>query len=137
MGKDNVRELFEELISNEKTRELLKDREKPETIGEVADTYEKIAKELGIDLTAEEIRTIVQEEEETRKVKTDDVAKAIFELQDSELDGVTGGDGYDERCRYSFKDKENCWFQDACDGAWHNYDNYICKRIFFDRKLHE
>ena len=31
-------------------------------------------------------------------------------------------------CLYSFKNKENCWFNDGCDQIFVAYDDYICKR---------
>ncbi len=33
-----------------------------------------------------------------------------------------------EECLDTFKNKENCWYNDGCDHIFNAYDDYICKR---------
>ena len=69
------------------------------------------------------------EKAQARKEKTDAQIQRIEMLEDDEVDGVTGG-GNGGRghttCASSYRDKENCYYNDACDVVHNDFPDYIC-----------
>lgn len=127
MEKTDVKEFLGKLTEDAEVQKLLKSCEKPESAEDMAAAVGRIAEKMGYDLSPEDIKSALEEAELDRKAKTDSAAEQIKELPDNVLDAVAGGDGHDN-CMYSFEDKENCWFKDACDNAWPYYADYLCKR---------
>ncbi len=80
----------------------------PKDDQEAVQAYVKIAKELGFDLTADEIITGLKGMEEEQKAKSEKVL-----LDESSLEKVAGGAG-DPRCLDTFDEGEWCWFTDSC-----------------------
>ena len=67
--------------------------------------------------------SFIREAEEERRKKT---AGKIELLSDQDLEEVAGGgDHWD--CEFTYKDRENCWAEDACDAVLIDYDSYLCK----------
>lgn len=115
---ENAKKFFEEIIKTEEAKALLASIEKPDTEEAVAAAYAEVAKKLGAELTAEEVAAYFAAADATDA-----------ELDDEELSQLVGGrdaDAEHENCVYSFKNTENCWFQDACDNSWKEYDGYKC-----------
>lgn len=52
----------------------------------------------------------------------------IQALDLDDLEAVAGGKSDHEECLDTFKNKENCWYNDGCDHIFNAYDDYICKR---------
>lgn len=127
MEKIDVKEFIASFAEDEKVQELLKDLEKPESADELGAVIGQVAEKLGYDISAEDIKAALEEAEQACKAKTDGAAAQIRELPDEALDAVAGGRDHND-CKYSYKDKENCWFKDACDNAWPYYPDYLCKR---------
>ena len=119
-----AKEFFEKLASDPKAQELFVNKEKPNTPEEMIKAYADAAKELGFDLTADEIAEFIKEKEQEIKSGTDIVAKAIKKLPDENLESVAGG-GH-EKCIDTFKDYENCWWTDGCDVVFNHYKDYLC-----------
>ena len=111
---ENAKKFFEETIKTEEAKAIIDSLEKPCNEDEVVDAYIEIANKLGVALTAEDIAEYLAAD----KTETG-------ELDDSELEQLVGG-GDMADCKYSYQQKENCWFQDACDNAWKDYDGYLC-----------
>ena len=47
-----------------------------------------------------------------------------------ENDSVAGGVVMPHDCKDTFKDEENCWFNDGCDKTINKYPDYRCKRQY-------
>jgi predicted ribosomally synthesized peptide with nif11-like leader len=111
---ENAKKFFEEVVKTEEAKVLLAAVEAPKTEEDRIEAYIVIAKKLGVELTTEEINayfdSIYQPPSE--------------ELDDEELSQLAGG--RNANCSSSYMQKENCWFSDACDNAWHSYNDYIC-----------
>lgn len=118
--KENIMEtakkFFEQALHTEQAAAILAGMEKPDTAEETYAAYAEIAEKLGMELSAEQIRAYL----ESRTTSTE-------QLDDEELEQVAGG-GDNTACKYSYKDKQNCWNKDACDLIYHKYDDYTCKR---------
>ena len=115
---------FLEALSGPEAKELLKAQEKPADLQEACAVYAQTAKQLGIDVTEEEIRTWLSEQEAGTRERTD---AAIRTLPDDAVEAVAGGiEPEHAGCQYSYKNKENCWYSDGCDFAWIHYDGYYC-----------
>ena len=66
-----------------------------------------------------------------RKEKTEALAQEIQKLDDSELEKAAGGKDHDE-CKDTYKNRENCVYNDACDLVYQWYPGYICKKNHYD-----
>lgn len=128
---ETLKKFFETLRTNPKAAELLKGKDKPKSSDELVKVYAEIAKELGFDLSEDDLKKGIKALEEEQNVKTGQAKESAQELDESELEKVAGGRDADD-CIYSFQDKENCWIQDGCDLLQVTYPHYICKRIDYD-----
>jgi len=125
MSMENITKLMDELKDNPKVQALFDNAADPETLEEEVKVYADAAKELGIDVTEDELKEYVQKVEAEQKAKTEADAASVAELDAGSLEKVSGGK---EICTFSYKDKENCWRQDGCDIIFIKYHDYICKR---------
>jgi DNA-binding PucR family transcriptional regulator len=112
---ENAKKFFEELIKTDEAKAIFATMGKPESDEEIVAAYIDVAKKLGVELTAEEV---------------DEYLAAVGnisygELDDEELEQLVGG-RYFSNCFMSYKQKQNCWFLDACDGLFIAYDGYLC-----------
>ena len=120
--------LMEQLKRDPKAKEVR------EQIRNAGDEEEKItllisfAKELGYDLTREDLQTYIREETERLAKKTDAQSDVIQRLNDDEVANVAGGKHYNstDRCQDTYLDKENCWITDGCDNDVIMYPSYKC-----------
>lgn len=119
MAKD-----FLDVIRNHPNlKELLKDLPAPKNDREAVAQYRKIAKDLGFDLSPDEIFASLKALEKEQREKTDKVA-----LDGTALDQVAGGapgDNYGSLCGSTFVEGEWCWFSDYCSAVISNYDQVI------------
>ena len=113
---ENAKKFFEEALKTEEARRLLAGCKQPKTPEDSLRTYSKVAKEMGIDLSEEEI-TAYFEEKLAR-------CTASAELDDDELAMFTGGTA--SECSASYLDRENCWWNDGCDYYTNTYSAYRC-----------
>lgn len=123
-----AKEFFEKLGTDAKAKEFFKGKAQPETADELVATYLDAAKQLGYDITEEDIIAYLKEKADEVKTGTDKAAKAVQALPDDALQNVAGGSGDHSNCKDTFQDKENCWATDGCDFTWNSYDDYVCKR---------
>ncbi|MBR5338300.1 MAG: hypothetical protein IK152_09980 [Lachnospiraceae bacterium] len=122
MTNDEIRSALEKMRSDPRFAELLKE------YGETEDrlkVYSEVAGKLGIDLPESELKGYVRKVEEKIKAHTEKEAGAIESIPDNELSAVAGGKDHDN-CKDTFKDRENCWFNDGCDIIINSYDGYKC-----------
>ena len=121
MTKKEIAEALEELRKQPEICEKMK-QETPE---DVPAFWAKVLAEKGCNVSSEEIASYIQEAEEERRKKTQENAGKIEEVSDQELEKVAGGKDHPE-CKDTFKDRENCWVNDACDAVYNEYDKYYC-----------
>ena len=112
---ENAKKFFEELAKTEEAKALFAAIEKPDTEEELVAIYVDIAKKLGVELTAEEVKEYLA---------ADNADGA--ELDDEELAQLAGG-GASVDCKSSYKNEENCLIFDGCDKFFREYDDYICR----------
>ena len=112
---ENAKKFFEELIKTEEAKAIFATMEKPTDEVQLIAAYIDVAAKLGVTLTAEEVNEYL--------ATVGDVSYG--ELDDDELEQLVGGRDYSE-CFMSYKQKQNCWFLDACDGLFIPYKGYLC-----------
>ena len=114
------KELAEALEEVRQLPEIGENQERPQ---DVSAFWAKVLTEKGYTVSSEEVASFIQEAEEERRKKT---AGKIEEVSDEMLAEVAGGgDHWD--CEFTYKDRENCWAEDACDAVLIDYDSYLCK----------
>lgn len=125
MSKESIGKFLEELRHSPQVRQKLEGGDRPLKEEEKTAAFLELAKELGHDLTLEDLREYIQEAAEKCAQRTEAQAEAIQKLDDSELEKAAGGADH-ATCKDSFKDKENCWRNDACDLNLETYPDYLC-----------
>lgn len=113
---ENAKKFFEEVIQTEEAKQLITACQAPQTPEEAIAAYAKIAKELGVELSEEEIAAYFDRQA--------DCGTDSDEIDDDELAQFTGG--LRIPCFNSFVNRENCWWNDGCDFYMNHYSNYSC-----------
>ena len=122
-----VQKFLDAVRNDPKAKELIKSMPVPKNDAEAAEGYVKIAKELGFDLTADEILAGLKGMEQAQKAESDKVS-----LDDVDLENVAGGK--DERCGSTFEPGEWCWFSDSCDYVISYYPSENSKLVYTERE---
>ena len=123
---ENAKKFFEEVAKTEEAKALFAAMEAPKDEEARFLAYIDIANKLGIALTLEDIAAYLQE--------TANQAPAENELDDEELQQLVGG-GENAGCKGTYQHKENCWWNDACDNVYQDYDDYKCSYMNYGAKL--
>ena len=110
---ENAKKFFEEVIKTEEAKALFDATENPGTEEARIAAYVDIANKLGIGLTVEEVKEYL----------ATSIEESASEIDDTELSHLVGGK---EICAESYKDRENCWRNDACDNKSNIYADYSC-----------
>ena len=129
VSNEKAMAFLEELKTNPKAAELLKNREKTKNEEEKILAFAEAAKVLGYDLTPVELAEYLKAATVDRQAKTDAQAAAVQKLSDSEAESVSGGKTPHEvvtGCKFSFEQEENCMYFDACDQNYQSYVGYNC-----------
>ena len=82
MSKETAIKFLRELRTNEKAKELLQGMEKPKNRDDAIKAYAEVAKELGEDISAEDITQALKEIEAEIHQKTEAVSADMVELED-------------------------------------------------------
>ena len=142
MSKESALQFLNTLGTNERAKELLNNRKKPENFEELAKIYSEIAAELGEQITPEDFMQATQELEARIKKKTEAAASDLVALEDDQVEDVAGGFYYvvddctvvsneriiENQCANDFVDT-SCWWNDACR-SWSTY-YYDCSGSFY------
>ena len=102
-----VQKFLDALRNDPRAQELIKDMPVPESDEEAVACYAKLAKDLGFDLTTDDIKAGLKAMENDRKAQSDKVS-----LDADDLENVAGG--ANEGCNDTHSDGEWCWFTDSC-----------------------
>ena len=127
-----VKEFLDALRSNPEAGRIFEQngKEKPDSREEIAEVYADVAKELGYDLTPAQILEGIDDLEKAQAAGSDQAAEIVQKIEMDELEKVAGGVVIpEEKCKDTFKDKENCWFNDGCDYTINSYNTYKCKHL--------
>ena len=96
----------------------------------------EMARELGYDVTGEEIVEALQTMKTRQREKTEKAVEDLEALDDDSLEDVAGGIHWvdwslhiHEDCKYDFTD-DDCWSEDACELA--NVRYFDCEEVYFD-----
>lgn len=111
MSLEKAKEFMEELETNDRAMEKLDTftPEKPDYASELA----AVARETGYDVTDEDMTQMLMKMIQKQKESSDAAAEGIRVLDEDALDKVAGG-GDHSTCADTYKDDENCWFDDNC-----------------------
>ena len=102
-----VQKFLDALRNDPRAQELIKDMPVPKSDEEAVACYAKLAKDLGFDLTIDDIKAGLKAMENDRKAQSDKVS-----LDADDLENVAGG--ANEGCNDTHHDGEWCWFTDSC-----------------------
>lgn len=131
MESGKVKKILEEIKASDRAAELLDSVKKMEA-AERVDACVSVARELGYDLTKEDLNAYLREAAAEQKVKTDRQVSDLEMIADEELDRAAGGGNvyvvvHNDECSDYFGawseivacsetsvQKENCLSSDAC-----------------------
>ncbi len=131
MANTKIAAFLDAVKASEKAKEFLAGKQ-PKSEDEKIEAYVCLAKEWGCDVTAADFTAYTAEAEQSRKARTD---AAVEALPDDDLGKVAGGAKGNSKCKDTYQNKENCWFNDGCDNAWNYYDEYVCSWHNLDQQL--
>ena len=122
MTTDEIRKILDKLMKDPKAEELLKEYDKSKDRSAV---YAEIAKKLGYELSEADLKDYIGQCEKAVKSQTKASIETIEQLSDEDMIKVAGG-GDKSTCLYTYKDRENCWWNDGCDTFYTLYEYYKC-----------
>ena len=125
MKHEKVRAFLESLRNDPKALEMIARIPEPENHEGRIRAYEKVAKELGYDLSDTDLDAYITDHEKYLQERARAAAEKIVEIPEDELVGAAGGGDHPD-CKDTFKDKENCWVNDGCDAVNNHYSDYQC-----------
>ena len=96
----------------------------------------EMARELGYDVTGEEIVEALQTMKARQREKTEKAVEDLVALDDDSLEETAGGDivwsdfgnGFGTGCKYNFTD-DDCWWEDACEKL--NVRYFGCENSYY------
>ncbi|MBR5336466.1 MAG: Nif11-like leader peptide family natural product precursor [Lachnospiraceae bacterium] len=130
MSMDNVKKLMAALESDPEARKKVEDIARPSDRDGYIRYYVEVGKRLGLEITEDDIREGVEQAAKELSSRTDSLSDTIEKLPDEELGMVAGGKKGHSNCKDTFKNRENCYFDDGCDFIFLSYDNYKCDRNY-------
>lgn len=107
---------FDAIRNDPRAKELIKAMPAPKDDTEAAESYVRLAKELGYDLSFKEILQGLKSFEKAQKDKSD---KVVLDAED--LENVSGG--ANPGCDDTHNQGEWCWFTDSCSYLITYYDD--------------
>lgn len=126
MAADLITKFLEALGKEPKAKEALEKASMAGTEQEKLDIILLLAKEMGYNLTGDELKAYIEEKQEAQKERTDSLAETIEKIDDAEMTKVAGGAKDHEECRDTYRDAENCTYNDGCDVIFQGYPDYQC-----------
>ena len=127
MAQEKIIELLDELRKDPKAQEALEKIKESKGAEEVTAILAALAKERGFEISEKDFAEAIKGAMEQRKAQTEEAAAQIERLSDDDVAQASGGKKDHAECKDTFKDAENCWFNDGCDHVNQIYSNYICR----------
>ena len=131
MKHEKVKAFLDTLRKDPKAQEMIAKIPEPETHEGRIRAYEKIAGELGYDLSDTDLDAFIADREKFLQAKAKATAEKIGEIPENELEKAAGG-GDHPTCHDTYQDEENCWHNDGCDHVYYNYPDYRCHYLESD-----
>ena len=128
MANEKTLEILKEIKADPKAKELFKGMEKPKSPDEAIAAYAQVAEKLGYDITAEDIKEAMEQEDARRKAQTDKAMADMVALEDDDLEYVAGGKGHPE-CENDFEWRYRCDLNDWC---YFDTNYYGCPYDWYD-----
>ena len=132
MEKNKAEQFLTDLSKNAEIRKYMENYTIPEGT-EKAEALADVAARFGYEITKEDLMKAIEKQASELDDSRQAAEKEVVELSTDDLDTVAGGallskGGEPEHidCKETFKDKENCWYNDGCDYAFNMYDDYHC-----------
>ena len=153
MANSNAAQFLKALSESAEIKAYLQHYTLPEGMDN-EDGLVAVAAHFGYEISKEELVKAFDKKAEKLDSARQAAEKAISELSLDDLDNVAGGDGVyvgvanclgtptpavyveeelgekHDNCRFSFRDKENCWLEDACDITFMGYLDYVCNNKY-------
>jgi hypothetical protein len=129
MATEKTLEILKKMKADPKAKELFDGMEKPKSPDEAISAYAQVAEKLGYGITAQDIKEAIEQEEASRKAKTDKVVSDMEALEDDDLEGVAGGYYYEDGCADTFSVFSSCEKVDYCFfeiSYYECYNDYWC-----------
>ena len=112
MSLETAKKFMEDLNGNEKALEILKSAN-PDNEEEESRILGKAARETGYDVSDEDLENLLKNMKRRRVESSEKAAEETQRLSPEEIDSFAGG-GDHAICSDTFKDDENCVFDDNC-----------------------
>ena len=125
MKHEKVRAFLETMRNDPRAQEKIARIPEPENHEGRIRAYEKVANELGYDLSDTDLDAYIADHDKYLQARADAAAEKISEIPEDELVEVAGGGDHPD-CKDTYKDKENCWVNDGCDIINNHYPDYDC-----------
>ena len=122
--KNSAREFLKAINENAEIREYMKAHALPEGAAK-EDALADVAAHFGFEFTKEDLLEASRCIKDELKAAASEAEAAIKEIPLDQLDMVAGGKDH-SNCKDTFKNFENCWWEDGCDVALNNYVTYLC-----------
>lgn len=139
MSMEKVKAILEEIRNDPKAAGMLEGVDTQKTEEEAAAAFIAAAKELGYEIAPEEFAAFLKAQAEERLTKTEEEAEGVLKLDDSEIAEAAGGSTFEPckravvghpLCKTTYKDGENCWFNDSCNIIYRKYEpDPACKMM--------
>ena len=137
MAEKSIKAFINAIATDPKAKELLKGTAQPEDLDAEIRIYADIARQLGYDVTEEELKAYLEKFTGPLKERTEEAVAGIQELPDETLEHVAGGTKEHDNCKDTYRNYENCWVNDGCDSIYHKYSDYVCHKLAWDNPCHE
>ena len=126
MATEQVKQFLQAVATDPRAGRILESMAAPENEAAEFRAYLDLAEKLGYAVGEEDLRRAIGELNEETAARTEETAGRIRELSADELSEAAGG-GDHGNCSDTFRDEENCWYNDGCDVIFRWYNNYNCK----------
>ncbi len=139
MAIEKIKELLKAVKTDPEAQAKLQGLTKPADEDGIIRYYAEAAKKLSFDVTEADLRAFLAEATADRTGKTEDAAAKVQALQDDELAQAAGGgrsggsvhcDNNYSSCVDTYRQRENCWFNDGCDLDHNHYSDYLCEHNY-------
>lgn len=134
-----AKEFLEKVMTDRKANELLKIKNVQTNEDEIINAYLDAAKELGYDITGDDLVTAITELENEQKGKTESMASSVSDLPDDALANAAGGagnnaDGYCTKNLWHIGELPAVDNETQCKNLLHKPCNYTFDRSYKDNE---
>ena len=125
---DRVKKFLKALQTNLPAQQMARSFDMPQNDEEAVEGYVRLARKMGLDISREEMTAGLHSLTQAVRENTASAEQKIVQIQEEDLDEVTGGTSgawYPSYCQELFEEDKWCWYADACSGPINNYTDVI------------